>query len=72
MSHFLRALTGCRVPPGEGRELEEPGAWWAMEPADALELPSPLAAREYGSDGGERGRERQRQRQRQREIKANV
>lgn len=42
LSHFLRALTGCRGPPDEefeqGLELPEPR--WGTEPTDGGMLPS--------------------------------
>lgn len=50
VSHFFRALTECRDPPGEEGEqgLELPEAWGAMEPTDRVMLPS-LPAAEYDS-----------------------
>lgn len=50
VSHFLRALTGCRDPPDEECEqgLELPEAWWGTEPTDGGMLPS-LPATEYDS-----------------------
>lgn len=49
VSHFLRALTGCRDPDKECEQgLELPEAWWGMEPTDGGILPS-LPATEYDS-----------------------
>lgn len=50
VSHFLRALTGCRDPPDEECEqgLELPEAWWGTEPTDGG-IPPSLPATEYDS-----------------------
>lgn len=41
VSHFLRALTGCRDPPDREWEqgLELPEAWWGTGPTDGVILP---------------------------------
>lgn len=59
VSHFFRALTGCRDPPDEACEqgLELPEAWWGTEPTVGAILLSLHAATEYDSAAG-RGRER--------------
>lgn len=59
VSHFLRALTGCRDPPDEENEqgLELPEAWWGTGPTDGVILPV-LTATEYDS-AAERGRKRE-------------